>query len=216
MTAIKLKVFDTVRGDVTFDQQMAANIGNAMGNGAASFNSPALPGVIPMGESGNLGVVTQQPGVNPAVINADIVLAVVTVPIGALDQPNRILEIAANGATANNTDSKTIKLIAGAVAPVVGQPVNGGTVIASATIATAAGSGGWTMAAQITKFGNKGSNTQQALHSAAQTGNVVGALQAPSALALNESQPITIVVTGNAATATADITFNSLQVVGMN
>jgi hypothetical protein len=210
----KLELLDTVHGDVVLDQQQAADIGNAMGNGAASFTSPAAAGVIPMGESGNLSVITQQPGINPASTGADIVLAVYKLPAAALDAPNRILEIAANGATANNANTKTIKLIAGAANPVVGQAVVGGATIASVT--TAAGGGGWSLAAQITKYGPKGSNTQQALHSAAQSGSVVGALQAPSALALIENQPITIVVTGNAAAAATDITFNSLQIVGFN
>jgi hypothetical protein len=212
----KLNLLDTVHGDIVLDQQQAADIGNAMGNGAATFTSPAAAGVIPMGESGNLSVITAQPGINPASTAADIVLAAYKLPAGALDVANRILEITANGSTAANTNTKTIKMIAGATNPVVGQAVVGGTIIASATINTVPGGGGWSLAAQITKFGAKGSNTQQALHSAAQTGNVVGALQAPSALALNEAQPITIVVTGNAATTATDISFNSLQVVGMN
>jgi len=215
-TLSKLNLLDTVHGDIVFDQQQAADIGNAMGNGAGSFTSPAAAGVIPMGESGNLSVITAQPGINPASTAADIVLAVYKLPAGALDAPNRILEIAVNGSTASNTNTKTMKLIAGATNPVVGQAVSGGTVIASATIASTAGAGGWSLAAQVTKYGANGSNTQQALHSAAQTGNVVGALQAPSALTLNEAQPIAIVVTGNAATTATDVTFNSIQVVGMN
>jgi hypothetical protein len=72
------------------------------------------------------------------------------------------------------------------------------------------------LSAEVVKFGAKGSNTQQAIHTAAQSGSVVGALQAPSALALNEAQLITIVVTGNAAATATDVTFNSLQVSGWN
>ena len=37
----KLQLLDTVHGDVVLDQQQAADIGNAMGNGAASFTSLA-------------------------------------------------------------------------------------------------------------------------------------------------------------------------------
>src|SRR5712671_6625213 len=114
----KLNLLDTVHGDIVLDQQQAADIGNAMGNGAASFTSPAAAGVIPMGESGNLSVITAQPGINPASTGADIVLAVYKLPAGALDVANRILEIAANGSTAANTNTKTIKMIAGATNPV--------------------------------------------------------------------------------------------------
>src|SRR5712671_6442245 len=110
----KLNLLDTVHGDIVLDQQQAADIGNAMGNGAASFTTPALPGVIPMGESGNLSVITAQPGINPASTGADIVLAVFPLKAGALDAPNRVLEIAANGSTANNTNTKTMKVIVGA------------------------------------------------------------------------------------------------------
>jgi hypothetical protein len=207
-------LLDTVHGDIVFDQQQAADIGNAMGNGAGSFTSPAAAGVIPMGESGNLSVITAQPGINPASTAADIVLAVFTLPAGGLDVANRMLEITANGATVANTNTKTMKMIMGAANPVVGQAVSGGTTIASIT--TASGGGGWSLSAEVVKFGAKGSNTQQAIHTAAQSGSVVGALQAPSALALNEAQLITIVVTGNAAATATDVTFNSLQVSGWN
>ena len=213
-TLNRLNLLDTVHGDIVFDQQQAADIGDAMGNGAASFNSPALPNVIPMGVSGNLGMVTLQPGISPASTGADIVLAIIPVPAGVFDVANRALEIAANGSTANNVNAKTIKVIVGATSPVVGQAVSGGTVIASVT--SSSGGGGWSLMAQISKYGVKGSNTQQAIHSAAQSGSAIGALQGPSALTINEAAATNIVVTGNAGTTTTDVVFNNLQVVGFN
>lgn len=212
----RLELLDTVHGDVVLEQQQAADIGTAMGNGAAGFASQANAGVAPMGEGGNLSVVTAQPGTNPGSTAADIVMAVYTLPAGCLDIAGRMLEISANGSTASNTNSKTMKLIVGATNPTVGQAVSGGTTIASATIASTAGSGGWNLTAEIVKYGAGGSNTQQAIHTAAQTGNTVGALQAPSALTLTESGVITVCVTCNAATTATDVTFSNLQVAGMN
>lgn len=215
-TLPRLQLLDTVHGDVTLEQQQAAMIGTAFGNGAASFNTPAATGVIPVGEGGNLAMIVAQPGTTPSATAVDQVMAIYTLPAGALDVAGRVLEIYAGGATAANTNSKTMKIIVGATAPVVGQTVSGGTTIASATIATVAGGGGWALAAQISKYGAKGSNTQQTIHTAAQTGNAVGALAAPSALTINEAAPTTICVTCNAATTATDATFSALQIVGMN
>jgi hypothetical protein len=139
-------------------------------------------------------------------------MAVYTLPAGCLDVNGRMLEVTANGAVANAT-SKTVKLVIGAANPVVGQAISGGTAVASLTTTAA---GGWCLSAEITKYGAKGSNTQQAIHTAAQAGSVVGALQAPSGLTLNEAQQITVAVTCNAATTLTDVAFNNLQVAGMN
>lgn len=207
----RLNILDTQEGDIVFEQQQAADIGSAMGNGAASFSTTANPGVAPMGESGNLSVQTAQPGSNPTTPSVDQVMAVYTAPAGILDAPGRVLQITAAGG-ALNASTKTIKIIVNATNPVVGQTVSGGTTIASVT-GTAAG--GWALAADIVKYGANGSNTQQAVHSAAQLGSAIGALLAPSALTLNEAAPINIVVTCNDATV-GDVSFGDLQVQGQN
>ncbi len=209
----RLQLFDTKRGDVAIDQSQMGAIGTAMGNGAANAASIANAGVVSMGSCGNLSVITAQPGSNPASTGTDVVLAIYTLPASCLDVAGRLLEITACG-NALNATSKNVKLIVGAINPIVGQTVSGGTTLATTGAIT--NNGGWMLSAEIVKYGAVGSNTQQAIHTAAQVGSVVSALQAPSGLTLNESAPITICVTGNAATLATDLVFNSLQVMGMN
>lgn len=214
----KLQLLDTVHGDVTLEQQQAADIGAAMGNGAASFLSPAAPGVIPMGDDGNIFVSfpNNGAGISPASTGNDNVLAVFQIPKGAFDIANRGIALLAAG-NAPNTNVRTMKIIVNPTTAVVGQAVVGGTTIATAnnTAAQAGASGGWEIAANLFKYGAPGSNTQMAIHESGQVGSVIAALTAPSLTTFNESGAITIAITGNAGVVT-DIVLNFLQAFGMN
>jgi hypothetical protein len=200
-------------GDVNFNAAQAGAIGASFGNGAASFgqnsNNP-----LQMGDDGNLVIQTVSAGRIPAGTGSDYVLAVATIPAGGFDIANRGVSIMAAGLCAGTGDSKAIKIIVGATAPAVGSVVSGGSTIAS-ILADTTGVGGWQLQANMFKYGAAGSNTQIAIHEAAQAGAVLSALVAPTLLTLPESGPITIAITGNATTA-ADITFNFLQIFAQN
>ena len=170
-----------------------------------------------MAEEGNINRVVTPAGVQPASLNADVVLAVYQLPAGAFDQAGRGLNVMACGSTASNTNSKRVKIVFGPTSAVVGSAIVGGTVIAdSGVINTVVAAGGWSLTANVFKSGSAGSNTQLAIHEAAQAGNTVGALLAPAPLTVAESGPILVAVTGNAATVVTDITFNFLDVNAMN
>ena len=68
----------------------------------------------------------------------------------------------------------------------------------------------------MVKTGATGSNTQRGLHASAQVGAVVGSLLPSTALTAPENATILIAVTGNAATATTDITLQFFEVNAMN
>lgn len=168
------------------------------------------------GIGASAGVQISSAGVQPGSTANDNVLAIFTLPASFFDAALRGLTIFAMGSTVANTNVKTLKLIVNPTAPVVGSAVSGGTTIASLALSTAAGGGGWQLEANIYKYGAAGANTQIALHSAGQGGNVVASLAAPSLLTLPENAVVTVVVTGNAATSAADILFNFLEIFGMN
>ena len=116
------------------------------------------------------------------------------------------------GATANN---KRIKIIYNPTAAVVGSTVSGGTIIADTGTSTVSGAG-WSLSAQVFKYGAAGSNTQLAIHQAAQVGSIVSSLIAPAAVTAVESGAILVAVTGNAGTATSDIILNFFEPSGSN
>jgi hypothetical protein len=161
---------------------------------------------------GNLGVVLNAAGVNPAAIGSDYVLATFLLQPSSFDQINRGIGIAAQGSFGATVNTKRVKLYANPTNPVVGQVVSGGTVIADTNAVTTNG-GGWSIAAEVYKYG---SNQQLALHEQAQVGAAVAALLAPVALTMTESAAIPIAVTGNATTAATDIVFNALKLWAMN
>jgi hypothetical protein len=183
---------------------MTATDSEFFGSGTGSF---AL--------EGNL-VAQASAGVNPGATGADNVLAVFSLPANSFDQAGRGISISASGGYAGNTNNKTVKIIVGPASAVVGSTIgSGGTTIASTgTVAT--NGGGWSLEAEIVKYGAAGSNTQQGIHSAAQSGSAVAALITPAALTLNEGLPILVAVTGNAATTATDIALNLFQVNACN
>lgn len=153
--------------------------------------------------SGNLWSQVFAGGSPPAGINADYVVAVASIPAAAFDAAGRTIDITAFGSFAANADSKTAKLIVNPTTANIGSAVVGGTTIASTGAVTTNG-GGWKLGASITKTGAKGSNTQNSYQTEAQTGAAVDALQAPSALTLNESNTITVALTIDAVTTATD------------
>jgi len=120
------------------------------------------------------------------------------------------------GQVASNTNSKRVKIYWGCTAAVVGALVSGGTVIADTGAYTTTGAAGWSISAQVFKYGNIGSNTQLALHQSAQIGAQVGALVVPTLLTSNENQPIIVAVTGDAVSALADIGYNWGEIFATN
>jgi hypothetical protein len=180
-------------------------------NDAAGSSTTMVPG------SGNLATTVVSAGQQPGSIGNDNVLAILTIPANAFDgqsypaATNRmatVMAIGSFGATGNN---KTLKLVVNPTNPVVGAAVAGGTTIATTGVVATNG-GGWQLSAAIIKYGAAGSNTQLAIHFGAQTGATVSALSAPSLLTAAEAAPMTIVVTGNAATAASDVVFNFAEI----
>ena len=193
-------------GSVRSDQlppDTATQLGGAgPGNGSAK-------------ESGNSNMQTPAGGLSPASTGGDIVVAVYAIPAAAFDQANRCATITANGNTAANTNSKTIKIIAGATAAVVGSAVSGGTTIATTGAITTSGST-WALGCDIIKTGAKGSNTQTAIHQASQVGATVTALSACQSLTMAENATILVAVTINCATTASDASLWNFQVQWFN
>lgn len=168
-----------------------------------------------MAEEGNINRQVSSAGVQPGSTGVDNVIAVYSLPAGALDAAGRGLNILAAGSVASNTNTKTLKIIWGATTAVLGSAVTGGTTIASLTTGTTAGAGGWQMEANVFKYGANGSNTQLAIHASSQSGNLVSPLVSPTLLTATESGAILIAVTAN-VNPTTDATFNFLDVNAMN
>lgn len=215
----KVLLWSAAIGDVLLNALQSAAIGASFGNGAAQFGQdPNNP--LQMGDDGNLFVgfpTTSTPqNVQPASTGADVIMAILTIPKSAFDLAFRGVSVLAAG-NAPTTGVRTMKLIANPTNPVVGQTVSGGTTIATAsnTAAQAGSAGGWEMAANLFKTGSPGSNSQIAIHESGQVGSIIATLTAPSTTAFNESNAITIAVTGNAGVVT-DIVLNFTQVFAMN
>lgn len=173
------------------------------GGGTASFP-----------EEGNINRQVTATGVSPGATGADNVVAVYTIPASSFDVTGRGIQITAAGSFASNGDAKTIKVIFGCTTAVIGSTVTGGTTIATTGSVTTNGSG-WQISVNVFKYGAAGSNTQLSIHSQAQVGAAVSALQAPTALTATESGAIIIAITANTTTAT-DVVFNWLEINAMN
>ena len=153
---------------------------------------------------------------NPGGTAGNYVLGVFAIPAYSFDISGRGLNILAQGSVANNTNVKTINLYVGATTAVVGSLITGGTLIASTGAYSTTGASGWSIEANVFKYGASGSNTQLALHMSAQVGSVVGTLSTPTALTLPENGIILVAVTGNAATTATDIIYNFFEINAMN
>jgi hypothetical protein len=165
--------------------------------------------------SGNVAA-TVSAGINPGSTNNDNVLAAWTIPANMFDIAGRGIQITAMGSVASNTNSKRIKIIIGATTAVVGSAVTGGTTVADSGAYVTTGAAGWSISAQVFKYGAFGSNTQVALHQTAVINITNGALVVPSLLTLTESSSFLIAVTGNAVTTATDIALNFAEVFATN
>jgi hypothetical protein len=155
------------------------------------------------------------PGVNGSV-GGDYVMAVYTLPALAFDTLGRGITITAQGSFGGNTNNKTIKIIFNPTTAVVGGTVgSGGNTIATTGVVTTNGSG-WSLQANVFKYGALGANTQLGIHQAAQCAAVVQALTVPQNLTATESSAILIAVTGNCGTTVGDIALNFWEVNFMN
>ena len=157
--------------------------------------------------AGNIAATALGTPVNPGAINSDNVLAVWTLPANLFSKAGVGVMVTAMGSVANNTNAKRIKIYWGCTTAVVGSAVSGGVVIADSGAYAITGAAGWSIEAQVFKYGAPGSNTQLALHQSAQIGATVGALITPSVLTSVESSNILVAITGNAATALTDIAY---------
>jgi len=194
----------TNRGDF-LSNALPADTATVFGNGGLTFP-----------DEGNLVRAVSQPGISPAATGGDYVLAVTSIPANSFDIAGRGLNFLAMGSFASNTAVKTVKIFFAATTAVVGSVVTGGTVIASGTSNATLGSGGWNLEANVFKYGAAGSNTQLGLHTSFQSGNIVGALAAPSVLTAIETATIIVAVTGNAATTVTDIVLSFWELNAMN
>jgi hypothetical protein len=198
-------------GDVIFNSQQAGAIGASFGNGAATAGTnPNNPNQ--MGDDGNIAVDNPAVARSPSATTLDKILSLMTIPANGFDIANRQVQVFASG-NAPNGNAKTLKIIINPTSPVLGATVSGGTTIASFT---SSATGGWQIGAILCKYGITGSNTQNSIHESAQIGGTVGALVAPSQTTFPENAPITVAITGNASTTTADVTFNFGQTFAMN
>src|SRR5262249_42093494 len=137
-------------------------------------------------------------------------------PAGSFDQANRGISITAQGSFGATGNNKRIKIVFNPASATVGSTVGaGGTTVADTGTVTTNG-GGWSLSANVFKYGAAGSNTQIGVHQRAQVGAAVAALLARSLITGTESGAILIAVTGNAATAASDIVFNFLEVNALN
>ena len=166
---------------------------------------PQAPGLF--GAMGNSNVQISSAGVNPGATGADNVVAVYTIPANAFNVANATATIQAAGSFAANGNTKRVKIFIGCTTATIGSTVVGGTAIADTGAVTTNG-GGWSISANVAKYGATGSNTQQTIHTQAQVGGAVAALLAPALLTLNESAAILVAVTINNTTNTTDAAFN--------
>lgn len=172
-------------------------------------------GAALMSEEGNINRQIVGVGIQPGAIAVDSVLAVYSIPASSFDAAGRGLNITAQGSFGATANAKTVKLIFNPTSAVVGAAVVGGITIATTGVVNTNG-GGWSLSANVFKYGAPGSNTQLSLHQQAQVGAAVSALQAPTLTTAVESGAILVAVTGNAATVVTDISQNFLEINAMN
>lgn len=170
-------------------------------------------GLAYMGQSGNINVQISSAGVSPGATGADNVLAAFVLPANCFDQAGRGLTITAQGKFVSGAGTKDIKIIFNPATAVVGSTVGGGgTTVADTGSFTTGTATGWSLQANIFKYGAAGSNTQIGLHQQAQMGGAIGPMLPPSLITATESAAINIAITGNAGTTATDIVFQFLEI----
>ena len=155
------------------------------------------------------------PGVNGSV-GGDYVMAVYTLPANAFDILGRGITITAQGSFGGNTNNKTIKVIFNPTTAVVGGTVGGGGITIATTGVVSTNGSGWSVQANVFKYGAAGSNTQLGIHQAAQCAAVVQALTVTQNLTALENAAILVTVTGNCGSTVGDIALNFYEINFMN
>lgn len=175
-------------------------------------------GAALMAEEGNISRQLSSAGIQPGATGADNVLAFFSLPANSFDIAGRGVTITAQGTFVSNANTKDMKIVFNPSTAVVGSTVGaGGTTIADTGSQTTGTAGtGWSIQANVFKYGAAASNTQLGLHQQAQVGSVVGGIVPPSLLTATESGAILIAVTGNAGTAATDIKLNFFEINAMN
>lgn len=154
-------------------------------------------------------------GVSPGTTANDNVLAAFSLPANSLTVAGRGITITANGSFGATANNKTLKLIVGATTATVGSAIVGGTTILSSGVVATNGLG-WSISANLNKYGALNANTQMAIVNTALFGTAsLGAL-APVLTTLVENAVVIVAVTGNAATATTDIVLNNFEIEARN
>lgn len=179
---------------------MTISAGNALTFAAGQVSTATL------GAFGNIpgGVAVSAAGVSPGATGVDSVLAAFTLPASSFDAAGRELILTAVGQFAATANNKQLKLWAGCTTATVGSAVSGGTVIADSGVLTNSGTG-WSISANIVKYGALNSNTQLGCQLGTPT-----PVSLPKTLTMTENAAIIFAVTGNATTATTDIVYRGL------
>lgn len=171
-----------------------------------------------------LGVLTRQitaTGVQPGATGVDNVLAVYSLPANYFNfnkgGGNAGIRIRALGSFGSNGNNKEVKIIFNPATAVVGSTVgSGGTTLCDTGTVTTNG-GGWTLTGSVIKYGVDNSNTQLGFSEDINAAGVSkGSSAAPATITATENATILIAVTGNAGTATTDITLNMLEILSFN
>jgi hypothetical protein len=184
------------------------------GNGPANESTGFGSGTAQIVAEGNI-FRSVSAGVTCGGSGNDFVIGVYTIPGNSFDIAGRGVTITAQGSFGGNTNSKRVKIIFNPVAAVIGQVINGGTLVADTGSVLTNGSG-WSIQANIFKYGVNGSNTQIGLHQQSQVGPAVSPLVAPTLLTATESGAIIVAVTGNPGTLPGDISMNLMEVNAVN
>lgn len=195
-----------------FDGADYANGGSNPASDVTQFGT----GSSLMGAEGNISRQISAAGVQPGATGADNVIAAFTIPANSFDAAGRGLSFLAQGSFAATGNNKQVKLIFNPATAVVGSTVGGGgtTIADSGVVAT--NNLGWSLQANVFKYGVANANTQIGLHQQAQIGNAVANLLKPTLITAVENAAILVAVTGNATTTVSDIVFNFLEVNAMN
>ncbi|PVX61239.1 hypothetical protein [Paraburkholderia unamae] len=208
----KLSVFSSQVGDVTMQFDTA---GNQLSSQAVQGGSATTPGFVRTG--GNASVQVVAAGQGNAAATTDTVLFTYALPASALDVAGRQVTVVAAGTLGSTANNKRFKLWWGTTTQTVGSAVAGGTLMADSGVQTTNG-GGWSISAQVSKYGAAGSNTQIATNQQAISGTTHLGTAAPVLLTANESNVINITVTGASTTTGAandvlgqlfDVAFNN-------
>lgn len=227
-------VFNTTAGALRLWQCRDSTVGAAKwiflgtdfasgGTGPTTEETQFGGGTALIQASGLIGRQISSAGVQPGATGADNVLAAFTIPAGSFDAglgstAGRGLSILAQGSFGATNNAKDIKIIFNPATAIVGSTVgaSGVTVADTGSVTTAANNVGWSLSANVFKYGAAGSNTQIGMNSQSQVGAVVASMLKPALITAVESGPILVAVTGNATTAASDIVFNALSINAMN